>query len=81
MYKRQLYQLADYEWDRRRVVLDVSRVTETNRMGWKMMKEGLRRLREAGKDIAVVDPDDNLTNRTLSDGTEVPVRDEDPAEN
>ncbi|WCZ33083.1 glutaminase [Corynebacterium massiliense] len=76
-----LYQLADYEWDRRRVVLDVSRVTETNRMGWKMMKEGLRRLREAGKDIAVVDPDDNLTNRTLSDGTEVPVRDEDPAEN
>ena len=75
-----LYQLEDYDWERGRVVLDVSRVTETNRMGWKMMKEGLRRLREAGKDIAIVDPDDTLSNRTLSDGTEVPVRDDDPGE-
>ena len=37
-----------------------------------MLKEGLRRIREAGFDIAIVDPDGELEDRTMADGTKVP---------
>ncbi len=43
-----------------------------NRMGRRMLKEGLRRIRESGFDIAIVDPDGELEDRTMSDGTQVP---------
>ena len=38
----------------------------------RQLKEGLRRIRESGFDIAIVDPDGELEDRTMSDGTEVP---------
>ncbi|MDD7583013.1 glutaminase [Corynebacterium sp. 32222D000AT] len=70
-----LYELADQDFDNEAVVLDMSGVTGSNRMGRRMLKEGLRRLRESGHDIGVVDPDNRMTDLKMSDGTEVPVHD------
>lgn len=70
-----LYELADQDFDNEAVVLDMSGVTGSNRMGRRMLKEGLRRLRESGHDIGVVDPDNRMTDLKMADGTEVPVHD------
>lgn len=67
-----LHQLTECEFGEGTVVLELSHITGSNRMGRRMLKEGLRRIREAGFDIAIVDPDGELEDRTMADGTEVP---------
>lgn len=71
---------SQYELDEKTVVLDFSFVSGANSMGRRMLKEGLRRLREDGHHIAAIDPDELLTDLTMSDGTEVPVRETEDAE-
>ncbi|MDR7330146.1 glutaminase [Corynebacterium guangdongense] len=55
-----------------RVVLDLERVTHTQPMGIAMLGEGLRRLREGGREIASHDPRGFLLDNELDDGTLVP---------
>ncbi|MDN6325061.1 MAG: glutaminase [Corynebacterium sp.] len=54
-----------------RVIIDARRVTESNPVGRRMVKEGLRRIRETGKKVAVVDPNNVLGKRRFEDGTTV----------
>ena len=70
-----LHELDRYDLSTAKVVLELSNVTATNRMGRRMLKEGLRRIRESGFDIELVDPDQELEDLKMSDGTEVPVGD------
>ncbi|MGV0420710.1 glutaminase [Corynebacterium simulans] len=70
-----LHELERYDLSTAKVVLELSNVTATNRMGRRMLKEGLRRIRELGFDIELVDPDHELEDLKMSDGTEVPVGD------
>ena len=52
-----------------RLILDVSRVSGFHRMGRKMVKEGLRRLREDGFEVAIYDPEGVVADFEFSDGT------------
>jgi glutaminase len=54
-----------------RVIIDARQVTESNPVGRRMVKEGLRRIRESGKKVAVVDPSNVLGDRRFEDGTKV----------
>ena len=40
-----------------------------------MLKEGLRRLREGGNEVALVDDNGLVTDRAMSDGTVLPLAD------
>src|SRR5699024_4073907 len=51
-----LYRLEDNDITADEVLLDFSQVTTVNRIGRIMLKEGLRRMREAGYKIGVIDP-------------------------
>lgn len=64
-----LHELTAHTLGGTRLVLDVSRVTSFNRMGRRMVKEGLRRLREDGFQCSIYDPDGVVTNLEFSDGT------------
>lgn len=64
-----LHELAAHSLGGREIVLDVSRVTSFNRMGRRMIKEGLRRLREEGYTCAIYDPEEVVTDLEFSDGT------------
>ncbi len=64
-----LHQLARHSLGGDELVLDVSHVTSFNRMGRRMVKEGLRRLREQGYDCAIYDPEGVVTDLEFSDGT------------
>lgn len=68
-----LHKLNSLDFVSERVVLDVSRVIDSHSMGRRMLKEQLQRIREAGYDIAVVDPDTELRGRQLSDGSQIPL--------
>lgn len=70
-----LHELERYDLSADKVVLELSNVTATNKMGRRMLKEGLRRIRESGFDIELVDPGQELEDLKMSDGTEVPVGD------
>lgn len=65
-----LYDLGHYDFAGQRLVLDIERVSSFNRMGRRLVKEGLRRLREEGFEVAIYDPEDILTDMQYSDGTE-----------
>ncbi len=64
-----LHQLTTHNLGGEELVLDVSRVTSFNRMGRRMVKEGLRRLREGGFECAIYDPEGVVTDLEFSDGT------------
>jgi len=64
-----LHQLTAHNLGGEELVLDVSRVTSFNRMGRRMVKEGLRRLREGGFECAFYDPEGVVTDLEFSDGT------------
>lgn len=66
-----LYRLEGYDITADEVLLDFSQVTTVNRIGRIMLKEGLRRMREAGYKIGVIDPDELIKDRTMRDGTKV----------
>ncbi len=68
-----LYELQSRDLENLRTALDLSQVSGFHRVGRRMLKEGLRRLRESGSDIAVIDPDGMLTDLEMADGTMVPV--------
>lgn len=68
-----LYELEHSNIGSNQVVLDFSMVSGSHRIARRMLKEGLRRFRESGADIAVVDPRGRLEDLTMADGTEVPV--------
>lgn len=61
----------NHEFTTSRVIIDARWVTESNPVGRRMVKEGLRRIREQGRKVAVVDPDNVLGKRRFEDGTEV----------
>lgn len=65
-----LSEIADQDFTGQRLVLDISKVSSFNRMGRRLIKEGLRRLREDGFEVAIYDPEDILTDLQYSDGTE-----------
>ncbi|MCS5480302.1 glutaminase [Corynebacterium sp. YIM 101645] len=64
-----LHELASHTLGGEELVLDVSRVTSFNRMGRRMVKEGLRRLRESGFTCAIYDPEDVVGDLEFADGT------------
>ncbi len=66
-----LFRLEDYEITAEQVLLDFSQVTSVNRIARVMLKEGLRRMRDAGFQIGVIDPDELVKDRTMRDGTQV----------
>lgn len=65
--------LSDYDFESGRVVLDVTDMIESNSMGRRMIKEAMRRIRENGHDIGVIDPDSELKLRILDDGSQIPL--------
>lgn len=69
---------SQYELDEKKFMLDFSFVSGSNRMARRMLKEGLRRLRDEGFEIAAIDPDGILSDLEMSDGTKVPVRESAP---
>lgn len=71
-----LHELASHTLGGEKLVLDVSRVTSFNRMGRRMVKEGLRRLRESGFTCAIYDPENVVSNLELADGTYADTVDE-----
>lgn len=58
------------------VLVDISQVSGLHRVGRRMIKEGLRRFREEGRDIGILDPDETMSNLRMSDGTDVPMKEE-----
>ncbi|MGD7001958.1 glutaminase [Corynebacterium halotolerans] len=65
-----LDEMVDHDFTGQRLVLDISRVSSFNRMGRRLIKEGLRSLREEGFEVAIYDPEDILKDLQYSDGTE-----------
>lgn len=64
-----LHSLTDHEFAGETVVLDISRVPMFRPMGRRLVKEGLRRIRDRGFQVAVLDPEEILSDFTFSDGT------------
>ena len=51
------------------VVVDLTRVGRVRDVGRRMVLEGMRRLRNDGHRVELVDPEDRLPNPDLGDGT------------
>lgn len=68
-----LHNLSERNLDADTVVLNFSDVTGSNKMGRRMLKEGLGRLRHDSRKIAVIGSG-FFNNPTLSDGSEIPLR-------
>lgn len=64
-----LHELSEHYLTSDRLVLDTTHVTGFNRIGRRVVKEGLRRFREMGLSVAIYDPDDMMTDLEFSDGT------------
>lgn len=71
-----LHEIGTHDFTGSRLLLDISRVSSFNKMGRRMVKEGLRRYREQGYDVAIYDPDEILTDREYSDGTHAEIVEE-----
>ena len=61
--------IVDLEVPARGMVLDLSRVGRVHDVGRRMLLEGLRRVRNDGHPVAVMDPDKRLPDPDLGDGT------------
>ncbi|NLZ57606.1 MAG: glutaminase [Corynebacterium sp.] len=64
-----LFSITEHDFVGETVVLDISRVPMFRPMGRRMVKEGLRRIRDHGFEVAILDPEDLLPDFTFSDGT------------
>ncbi len=64
-----LYELSLYRLTGQRLVLDISGVLGFNKIGRRMVKEGLLRFREDGIPVAIYDPRDVMVDKEFSDGT------------
>ena len=51
------------------VVFDVSQVSHFADVGRRMILEGMRRVREDGRRVVLIDPDDTLPDPDLGDGS------------
>ncbi len=67
--ERALDKLSDYDFDCQRIVLDVSRVSGFEKVGRVLVKEGLRRLRDEGFEVAIYDPEEMFGDLEFADGT------------
>lgn len=65
--------LSEYDFESGRVVLDVTDMIESHVIGRRMIKEAMRRIRENGHEIAVIDPTSELKRRILDDGSQIPL--------
>ncbi|GAB3596827.1 Glutaminase 2 [Corynebacterium faecale] len=65
-----LFSITEHEFSGETVILDISRVPMFRPMGRRMIKEGLRRIRDNGFRVAIFDPDELLPDLEFSDGTE-----------
>ena len=74
-----LFTVTDHDFTGEKVVLDISRVPMFRPMGRRLVKEGLRRIRDNGFQVAIYDPEDILPDFDFSDGTKSPQVD-DPEE-
>lgn len=70
-----LYELEERQFSGKRLALDFSQVSGLHTVGRRMLKEGLRRLREGGNEVALVDDNGLVTDRAMSDGTVLPLAD------
>ncbi|MDO5031353.1 glutaminase [Corynebacterium sp.] len=70
-----LYELTQRQFSGKKLALDFSLVTGLHKMGRKMLKESLRRLRDEGNEVALFDEKGIVTDRAMSDGTMVPLAD------
>ncbi len=68
-----LDEISRHDFTGRRLILDVSRVSGFHRISRKMVKEGLRRLREDGFEVAIYDPEGVVADFEFSDGTHAEV--------
>ncbi|STC69320.1 glutaminase [Corynebacterium pilosum] len=64
-----LYEISQHRLTSDQLVLDISEVASFNKIGRRVVKEGLRRLRENGAHVAIYDPDDVMADKEYSDGT------------
>lgn len=64
-----LHAIVSHEFSGDTVILDLSRVLTFHPVATRMIKEGLKRIRDAGYSVAILDPDDVLPDFTFSDGT------------
>ena len=67
--------LEERQFSGKRLALDFSQVSGLHTVGRRMLKEGLRRLREGGNEVALVDDNGVVTDRAMSDGTVLPLAD------
>ena len=70
-----LHELEERQFSGKRLALDFSQVSGLHTVGRRMLKEGLRRLREGGNEVALVDDNGVVTDRAMSDGTVLPLAD------
>lgn len=64
-----LYELSQHRLTSDQLVLDISDVVSFNKIGRRVVKEGLRRFRENGVHVAIYDPEDVMVDKEYSDGT------------
>ncbi|KQB84805.1 glutaminase [Corynebacterium lowii] len=67
-----LHEISTRDFSASRLVLDVTHVVSVNRIGRRMLASTLLRLRRAGYEIAIHDPEKRLLGLMLSDGTKPP---------
>lgn len=65
-----LHEVLGYDFKGSTVLLDLTRVQTFHPMAMRMVKEGLLRIRQAGFEVAIIDPDHVLPDFTFSDGTQ-----------
>ncbi|WP_296131137.1 glutaminase [uncultured Corynebacterium sp.] len=70
-----LHELEERQFSEKRLALDFSQVSGLHQVGRRMLKEGLRRLKEEGNEVALVDDNGLVTDRAMSDGTVLPLAD------
>ncbi len=67
-----LHEICARDFSASRLVLDVTRVVRVDRPGRRLLAASLLRMRRAGYDIALRDPERRLRDLVLSDGTRAP---------
>lgn len=67
-----IHEISTRDFSAHRLVLDVTRVVQVDGVGKRMLGSTLLRMRRAGYDIGVYDPEKRLLGLVLSDGTRAP---------
>ncbi len=67
-----LHEICARDFSASRLVIDVTRVVRVDRTGRRLLAASLLRMRRAGYEIALRDPERRLRDLVLSDGTRAP---------